>query len=84
MDENKKIVIDLLQQNSNPWMVNEVSAFLKYCCPECAYNDSQLNVFIEHALENHGDSSLLFTDPKENTQTSEFEIKEECLEIEKH
>ena len=90
MDENKKIAVDPLQQNSNPWKVNKVSAFLKYCCPECTYNDSELNVFIEHALENHEDSSVLFTEksdfeyPKENSQDSEFDLKEECLDIEKH
>ena len=90
MDENKKIAIDPLQQNSNPWKVNEVSAFLKYCCPECTYNDSELNVFIEHAFENHEDSAVLFTeksdfkDPKENSQNNEFDLKEECLDIEKH
>ena len=90
MDENKKNAVDPLPQNSNPWKVNEVSSFLKYCCPECIYNDSELDVFIEHALENHEDSSVLFTersyfkDPKENDQTSEIDIKEECLEIGKH
>ena len=86
MDENKNNAADSLQI-SNPWEVNEVSAFLKYCCPECAYNDSELNVFIEHALENHEDSSVLFTeksyfkDPNENTQGNEFDSKEKCLDI---
>ena len=89
MDENKNDAIDSLQI-SNPWKVNEVSAFLKYCCPECAYNDSELNVFIEHAFENHEDSAVLFTgksvfkDPKENAQNNEFDSKEECLDIETH
>ena len=90
MDENKKVAVDPLPQVSNPWKVNEVSSFLKYCCPECIYNVSELDVFIEHALENHEDSSVLFTeksyfkDLKENYQTSEIDIKEECLEIGKH
>ena len=89
MDGNKYDAIDSLQI-SNPWKVNEVSAFLKYCCPECAYNDSELNVFIEHAFENHEDSAVLFTeksyfkDPKENAKNNEFDSKEECLDIEKH
>ena len=88
MDGNKNDAIDSLQI-SNPWKVNEVSAFLKYCCPECTYNDSELNVFIEHAFENHEDSAVLFTensdfkDPKENAQNNEFDSKE-CLDIEKH
>ena len=86
IDENKNNAADSLQI-SNPWEVNEVSAFLKYCCPECAYNDSELNVFIEHALENHEDSSVLFTeksyfkDPNENTQGNEFDSKEKCFDI---
>ena len=90
MDKNEKNAVDPLQQKSNPWKVNEVSAFLKYCCPECIYSDSELDVFIEHAVENHEDSSVLFSeksyfkDPKENDQTSEIDIKEECLEIGKH
>ena len=89
MDGNKNDAIDSLQI-SNPWRVNEVSAFLKYCCPECTYNDSELNVFIEHAFENHEDSAVLFTeksdfkDPKENAQSDEFDSKEECLDIETH
>ena len=89
MDGNKNDAIDSLQI-SNPWKVNEVSAFLKYCCPECAYNDSELNVFIEHALESHEDSSVLFTeksyfkDPKENAENNEFDSKEECLDIKNH
>ena len=90
MDKNEKNAVDPLQQNSNAWKVNEVSAFLKYCCPECIYSDSELDVFIEHAVENHEDSSVLFSeksyfkDPKENDQTSEIDVKEECLEIGKH
>ena len=89
MDGNKNDAVDSLQI-SNPWKVNEVSAFLKYCCPECAYNDSELNVFIEHAFENHENSAVLFTeksdfkDPKENAQDSEFDSKEKYLDIEKH
>ena len=47
---------------TNPWFVEDASAFLKYCCPECDYNDSDLKVFSNHALENHERSSTLIND----------------------
>ena len=32
---------------NNPWSVEDASAFLKYCCPECDYNNSNLKMFKE-------------------------------------
>ena len=46
--------------NNNPWAVGDASAFLKYCCPECDYQILNLQMFSEHALENHSKSVALF------------------------
>ena len=47
-------------EETNPWLVENISVFLKYCCPECDFNDPKLETFTNHALENHSLSSLLF------------------------
>merc|ERR1712079_363172 len=50
-------------ENHNPWSVENVSDFLKYCCPEpeCDYSNQTLKVFTEHALENHTKAKVFFT-----------------------
>ena len=47
-------------EETNPSLVENISVFLKYCCPECDFNDAKLEIFTNHALENHSLSSLLF------------------------
>ena len=47
-------------ENSNPWSVEDVSAFLNYCCPECDYKDQNLEKFSNHALKNHVRSNVFF------------------------
>ena len=34
----------------NPWMVDNVSVFLNYCCPECDFKEKNLQLFSDHAL----------------------------------
>ena len=34
----------------NPWMVDNVSVFLNYCCPECDFKEKNLQFFSDHAL----------------------------------
>ena len=46
----------------NPWAVTDVSVFLKYCCPECEFNDPILQYFADHSLTHHPNSSSLFID----------------------
>ena len=46
--------------NENPWSVDDASVFLNYCCPECEYKNQDLQVFTEHALENHVNATTLF------------------------
>ena len=48
----------------NPWAVDKVSDFLKYCCPECDYIDGNLTFFANHAICNHLDSQVFFTAKK--------------------
>ena len=50
--------------NDNPWEVSDASVFLKYCCPECDYQCSQLDSFGIHATKNHDLSSILFEETK--------------------
>merc|ERR1711990_1183842 len=45
---------------TNPWSVEDASAFLKYCCPECDYQILNLQLFSDHALKNHDKSTALF------------------------
>ena len=47
-------------EDFNPWNVTDASEFLKYHCPECPYQDSQLDGFSNHALQNHERSKVLF------------------------
>jgi hypothetical protein len=47
---------------SNPWAGNDISAFLKYCCPECEFNNLDSQIFTEHALENHINAAALFSE----------------------
>ena len=47
-------------EETNPLLVENISVFLEYCCPECDFNDPKLEIFTNHALENHSLSSLLF------------------------
>ena len=44
----------------NPWMVDNVSVFLNYCCPECDFKAKNLKLFSIHALKNHEEALVLF------------------------
>ena len=45
---------------NNPWNVADASTFLKYCCPECDYQITELCIFENHATSDHEMSSILF------------------------
>ena len=59
-DKDFETVIKKEDLDTNPWSVDDATAFLKYCCPECNYHDGDLKVFSNHALENHERAFLLF------------------------
>ena len=66
--------------SNNPWCVDDASAFLKFCCPECDYQIPDLQMFSEHAVENHVKSLVLFGNETEKEQT--YIKKEQVEEIE--
>ena len=61
-DKDVETIIKKEYFDTNPWLVDNIAVLLKYCCPECDYNDSDLKVFSNHALENHERSSTLIND----------------------
>ena len=58
---NDPLEFQNFENEFNPWAVENVSAFLKYLCPECDFNDSDLSFFANHAVVNHRKSTVLFS-----------------------
>ena len=70
---------------NNPWNVHEVSMFLKYCCPECDYQITQLDIFEDHATSSHELSKILFENIDKFVETKNgFQIKEEVNDMSEH
>ena len=63
-DQAVEPIIKTEDCESNPWSVGDASVFLKYHCPECDYYDGDLEIFSDHARENHVRSSTLFDGKK--------------------
>ena len=67
--------------NSNPWLVENISAFNFLCCPECVYRSKEEISFQTHALQNHSQSRALFLGDKSyekhQIEIDPTEIKEE-------
>ena len=61
-ENSVKTVVKKEEYESNPWSVDSVSDFLKYCCPECNFSEKDLKLFSNHAQENHEWSSSLIKD----------------------
>ena len=55
-----KLEVTMEEHINNPWTVEDASAFLKYCCPECDYQILNLQMFTDHALQNHSKAVALF------------------------
>ena len=71
---------------SNPWMVENIEAFVYYCCPECVFRSKDESFFQSHALQNHAGSNLLFNrqtyDEKTKVETIiDEDIKQEDIDI---
>ena len=47
------VKVEQIEEEENPWAVEDVNVFLNYNCPECDYKNQDLSVFSVHALENH-------------------------------
>ena len=58
---------------NNPWSVEDASAFLKYCCPECDYQILDFEMFSWHALQNHAKSKVLFEVEKYDEKVRNYE-----------
>ena len=58
--------VEVEETFSNPWCVDNVSAFLKFCCPECNYQIPDIQMFSAHAAENHKKSRALFGEENTN------------------
>ena len=65
--------------SNNPWSVDDASAFLKFCCPECDFQIPDLQMFSDHALQNHVKSVAIFGTGKNSEQIL---IKKEHVEYE--
>ena len=76
---------------SNPWMVDNVSVFLNYCCPECDFKAKNLKLFSIHAMKNHEEALVLFeevlsdievkNDNSDTYKEDQMDIKTENEEI---
>ena len=61
-----KVEVKIEANYDNPWSVEHYSAFLKYCCPECEYSNETLNSFANHALQNHENAIVFFSEVEKN------------------
>merc|ERR1739842_140625 len=69
------------ENENNAWAVENVSVFLKYNCPECYFNDSNLQIFTNHALTNHKNATTLFcaeNDVENPSVEVKMEIDQQC------
>jgi hypothetical protein len=64
-----KVEVKIEANYDNPWSVDNASAFLKYCCPECEYRNGTLNSFVNHALQNHENAIAFFSEFEKNENT---------------
>ena len=58
----------------NPWQVDSLQAFTYLCCPECVYRSQEETSFQAHALQNHPNSLVFYS--------NKVTIKEEKIENE--
>ena len=71
-----------LEKKPNLWAVENPSVFLKYHCPECDFQDSKLELFTDHALANHENAIVLFSDKIDQAKVkseSNIVIEENCI-----
>ena len=59
----------------NPWLVEDISAFLYYNCPQCTYRSQETQVFEEHAISKHPLSLEFFKDKGCHQDPEEQSIK---------
>ena len=57
-----------MDDQNNPWFVNNLEEFLYYCCPECNEKNRSQDLFLEHAMCEH---------PRAKEYLKMFEVKKE-------
>ena len=65
-----------MEMKENPWQVDDLQAFSFLCCPECVYRSQEETSFQVHAIQNHPQSSVFFS----NGNIDPLNIKEEVVE----
>ena len=78
-DEDNVVVSSLKHETEidffNPWNVSDLSVFLRYCCPECDFKCEETNLFYDHAIDQHENSSPLLKN--QQYETSQTNLKQE-------
>ena len=70
----KKVKVKLEDTfSNNPWCVDDVTAFLNFCCPECDYKIPDIQMFSDHAVENHTKSKALFGEESTNVPQQQLQ-----------
>ena len=46
------------ENNSNPYLIENVESYLKYCCPECAYSSKDVHDFSIHVSKTHSPDNM--------------------------
>lgn len=68
----------------SPWLVENISAFLYYCCPECTFRSAKNEAFENHATSNHPLSLSFFKaksdeDDDHHQVSKDFELHETSM-----
>ena len=57
-------------EKDNPWDVNSLDVFCNYNCPECDFKDSNRLVFRDHAVYEHAQAKLIWSQHEVFTKAS--------------
>ena len=56
---------------NNPWHVDSVKDFLSFKCPECIFDVKEEDLFLDHALDNHPKSFVIFSKASKEDEIDE-------------
>ena len=74
--EEESVTISALPDIKNPWLVENITDFIYFCCPECDIHVKTENLFKEHALEKHVLAKDFFMKNKVLNVTNENKLTE--------
>ena len=63
----------------NPWDVNDLDIYLKYCCPECDSQHDTKDFFVQHALLEHPKAGEVLVYPEENWERKDEQFESDYL-----